>query len=453
MLHKKRYLILILGDIFFAYISLLLTIAFGFWKNFDWEIIFLHLFPFSILYLLWLLLFYIFDLYNLNIARKKLLFYPRLFGALGTGGILGTILFYLVPIFGITPKTNLVLNILFFGILILFWRKFFYSLFSYKLLNNVAILGLNSISKSLAQEIITRPYLGYKLKSIYRLKAKPSLSINGVKISIIKNNLLDKIKKEKIDLLIIADNLRTNSSLMKSMYECLPTKINFLDLSRAYETICQKIPISFINYGWFLENLKEGEKTLFDRLKRIFDIVFAFLGLIITSPLFPLIAISIKLGDKGPVFYKQKRVGKNRKPFLIIKFRSMKQGAEKETGPVFAKKEDSRITKVGGFLRITHLDEIPQLINVLKGEISLVGPRPERANFVEELEKKIPHYHLRHLIKPGVTGWGQIKFRYARDTFDHFEKFQHDLYYLKNRSFLLDIGIILKTFRMFFKKP
>jgi len=130
----------------------------------------------------------------------------------------------------------------------------------------------------------------------------------------------------------------------------------------------------------------------------------------------------------------------------------MKEGAEKETGAVWAEKEDPRITKVGKILRRLHLDEIPQMINVLKGDISLVGPRPERPEFVEKLEKEVPHYHIRHLIKPGFTGWAQLKFRYARSIMDSFEKFQYDLYYLKNRSLFLDLRILLKTFQLFFRK-
>ena len=130
----------------------------------------------------------------------------------------------------------------------------------------------------------------------------------------------------------------------------------------------------------------------------------------------------------------------------------MQKGAESKTGPVWAEMQDERATKIGRFLRRTHLDELPQIINVLKGDLALVGPRPERPEFVEQLEKEIPHYHTRHLIKPGVTGWAQIKFRYGRSVMDSQEKFQYDLYYLKKRGLFLDIGILLKTFQLFFKK-
>jgi len=214
----------------------------------------------------------------------------------------------------------------------------------------------------------------------------------------------------------------------------------------------EKIQISSISENWLLENLKEKERGFYNKAKRIMDIILASLILLLTFPFWLFIALTIKFEDRGPVFYFQERVGKNKKTFLLIKFRSMKVGAEKETGPVWAKKEDSRVSKVGKILRITHLDELPQMINVLKGDISLVGPRPERPEFVAQLEKEIPYYHIRHLIKPGFTGWAQIKFRYARSVVDSLEKFQYDLYYLKNRSLILDLKILLKTLQLFFKK-
>ena len=251
--------------------------------------------------------------------------------------------------------------------------------------------------------------------------------------------------------MILAENLDKNPRLAKELYKCLSLKINFMDLAKAYETLFYKIPIDFISQTWFLENLAEGEKRIYDKFKRIGDILAAAFIIAITSPLWLILAWLIKSEDKGPVFYKQKRVGKDRKEFLLWKFRSMKVGAEKGR-PLWAKENDPRITKIGKVLRKLHLDELPQMINVLKGDISLVGPRPERPEFVKKLEKQIPHYHLRHIIKPGFTGWAQIKFRYARSLMDSHEKFQYDLYYIKNRSFFLDLGILLKTFQLLFKK-
>ena len=297
------------------------------------------------------------------------------------------------------------------------------------------MIGNEALAQKLAKEITNRPYLGYKL-----------ISLN------IKQDLLSQIQEKKIDTLIVPHNLGQDSYLTENLYHCLPARINFIDWAQAYEMICNKIPVAFVTQSWFLKNLREGEKGLYDKIKVGGDIILAGILLIITLPLWPLIALAIKLEDGQSIFYRQERIGKDDKPFLLFKFRSMRSEAEKKTGPVWAKEKDPRITKVGQLLRSSHLDELPQMLNVLKRDINLVGPRPERPEFVIQLAKEIPHYHIRHLIKPGFTGWAQIKFKYGRSVMDSQEKFQYDLYYLKNRSLALDLGILLKTFQLFFKK-
>ena len=430
-----RQFLLFWGDVTCLYLSLLGTIFFGFWGKFSWIWVSLHFYPFSIMYFFWLVIFYIFGLYDLKIIKFGPFFYTKILGAILTCLALGMIFFYLTPFFGITPKTNLVLNIFIFGLLFFIWRKVFYALFSSRFLNRTVVIGEASQTQALTKEIASRPYLGYKLID---------LDAN--------QDLLSQIQEKKIDTLIIPNELKANSALTKKLYQCLPARVNFMDWAQAYETICNKIPVNFITHSWFLENLKEGKRIVYDRTKRVIDIISALIILILTLPFWFLIAALIKIEDKDSVIYRQERIGKDRKPFFLLKFRSMKPGAEDETGPVWAKKEDSRTTKIGKFLRRIHLDESPQMINVLKGEISLVGPRPERPEFVKRLEEEISHYHIRHLIKPGFTGWAQIKFRYGRSVMDSQEKFQYDLYYLKNRNFFLDLGILLKTLQLFFKK-
>jgi len=389
--------------------------------------------PFSIIYFFWLVIFYIFGLYDLHLIKTKTSFYGSTLGALSVSLVLGMLFFYTTPFFEITPKTNLVINILIFGILFLGWRKSFYSLFSVHFLNRTAIIGKGSEVEILKKEINEKPYLGYKIVS-----------------TDLNKDLFSQIQSKNIDTVIFTEEFESNPKILKALYFCLPARVNFLEFTKAYELIYEKIPVSTVSQSWFLENLKEREKSFYDETKRLFDIILASFLLIPTFPLWPFIALAIKLEDKGPVFYSQERIGKDRKSFILYKFRSMKVGAEKEKA-VWAEKKDKRITKVGKFLRQSHLDEIPQMMNVIKGDISLVGPRPERPEFVGQLEKEIPHYHLRHLVKPGFTGWAQIKFRYGRSLMDSHKKFQYDLYYLKNRNFLLDIGIFLRTFQLFFK--
>jgi len=435
LMRKLRQIVLVLGDVCLAYLALFLTVVFGFWGNFSWQIFWQHFLPFSFLYLFWFIIFFIFGLYDLNLIRPKTEFLGRIGQAFLLCLGLGIAFFYIIPFFGITPKVNLLINIIIFAALISVWRRYFYHLFSSFYLQNIAFLGENHLAKVLVKEIESQPHLGYKF----------------VKFLDPKKSLFSQLKSKKIDSLIIAQDITSQPKLIQELYKCLPLKINFMDLSQAYELFFYKVPVDFLSQSWFLKNLREGEKKIYDNIKRIEDIIFGSLIITLTSPLWLIFSILIKLEDKGPVFYKQERVGKDKKVILLWKFRSMKTDSEKRGEPRWAEVKDPRVTRIGRFLRRSHLDEVPQMLNVLKGDISLAGPRPERPEFVKKLEKEIPHYHLRHIIKPGFTGWGQIKFRYARTIMDSHEKFQYDLYYIKNRSFFLDLGILLKTFQLFFK--
>ena len=334
-----RKILLFLGDITILYFSLLGTVFFGFWGQFNWEILAGHLLPFSILYFFWLIIFYIFGLYDLGAIRIRVVLYPKILGAILCGLGLGMVFFYLVPLFGITPKTNLLLNVLIFGILFLIWRKLFGLLFSSRFFNNIAILGKDSKKiEALKKEITARPYLGYRLTATFD---------DG-------KNLLTKIRDKKINALIVAEDFETDFDLLENLYQCLEARIIFWDWSQAYELFCEKIPTAFLQKKWFLENLREGEKKLYDKIKRGQDLILATAILVLTLPLWPLIALLIKLGDGGPIIYKQKRIGKDKKLFFLLKFRSMAIGAESETGPVWAKKEDPRVTKGGKGLRRDH---------------------------------------------------------------------------------------------------
>jgi exopolysaccharide biosynthesis polyprenyl glycosylphosphotransferase len=211
-----------------------------------------------------------------------------------------------------------------------------------------------------------------------------------------------------------------------------------------YEDVLGKIPIKYF-YGRFAET--QVQSTIFKVLKRISDVLL----IVIASPLILLIvvivSILIKLDSDGPVFFKQERVGQGGKVFKIVKFRTMYSDAEID-GPKFSNKNDPRVTRVGRFLRKFHLDEIPQFWNVLKGDMSLIGPRPEQVEFVREFEKKIPYYNLRHLVKPGITGWAQVQYGYAASLDETVEKLEYDLFYIKNPSIWLDLAIAIKTLRI-----
>ncbi|MDH7514108.1 MAG: sugar transferase [Clostridiales bacterium] len=205
--------------------------------------------------------------------------------------------------------------------------------------------------------------------------------------------------------------------------------------------------------AWFHERRKlaSADRYSSGKAKRLMDIIVSFTVLMVTLPLWPMIALAIKLNSRGPVFYTQMRVGKGKKIFALSKFRSMIERAEEE-GALWANENDERVTAVGRILRRLHVDELPQLLHVLRGEMSLVGPRPERPEFVRELKREIPHYSLRHLVKPGLTGWAQVHYPYASSLEASREKQEYDLYYVSRMSLAMDLLILWKTAKKVFKK-
>jgi exopolysaccharide biosynthesis polyprenyl glycosylphosphotransferase len=221
------------------------------------------------------------------------------------------------------------------------------------------------------------------------------------------------------------------------------------DLTDFYERFLFKLPIVNLRDSWVI--LAHGfdllHHTIQLRAKRVIDVVLSFALMLVLSPLMIVTAIAIKLDSKGPVFYRQMRTGLNGVTFRLYKFRTMVEDAE-ECGARWTEKKDPRITRVGRFLRSTHIDELPQLRNVLLGEMSFIGPRPERPDFNDELEAAIPYYDLRHLVKPGITGWAQVLYPYGASVEDAREKLQYDLYYIKNYSVMLDLVILIRTLRV-----
>ena len=224
--------------------------------------------------------------------------------------------------------------------------------------------------------------------------------------------------------------------------------IEVTDFNDLYEDVTGKIAVEKIRPSYLI--FANGFKvTAFKKImKRLFDIFFSLLLLIITSPLCLITALLIKLDSKGPIIYKQMRVGKGGKEYYLFKFRSMCHNAESKSGPVWAKENDPRVTTVGAIIRKLRIDEIPQVLNVLKGDMSFVGPRPERPHFVNELKNQIPYYTQRLVVKPGITGWAAVKYRYGSSIEDAIEKMQYDLYYIKHLSLFFDLSIIFHTIKV-----
>jgi len=260
------------------------------------------------------------------------------------------------------------------------------------------------------------------------------------------DNLMSILDETGVKKLILAITHNRREKLIQELLKARLKGIEIDEMVAAYERITQKVPVHHIQDRWLI--LERGfnlySKDLINKSKRFCDVAVSFLGLVLLSPLFFIVAILIKLDSSGPVIFKQKRVGLNEREFYLYKFRSMYNDAEKN-GAVWAQENDPRVTRVGRWLRKLRIDELPQLWNVQKGVMSLIGCRPERKEFVDKLEQIIPYYYIRHTIKPGITGWAQINYPYGANIEDAVQKLEYDLYYIKNMSLLLDTKIFLKT--------
>jgi sugar transferase (PEP-CTERM system associated) len=262
------------------------------------------------------------------------------------------------------------------------------------------------------------------------------------------DDLVAATTRAKADLIVAALSERRGVFPLKDVLKCKLNGIEVMDAPTFYELVHRKLMVEAITPGWFIFSNGFRRSALFRFSKRAVDLVLSAAGLVLTAPFFPLIGLAIKLDSRGRVLFSQLRVGLNEKPFMLYKFRTMSQDAEVRTGAVWAAKNDPRVTRVGRFLRNSRIDELPQLINVLKGEMSFVGPRPERPEFVEELKQSIPFYSKRHFIKPGLTGWAQVRYSYGSSVEDALEKLRYDLYYIKNIRPFLDTLIFFETIKV-----
>jgi sugar transferase (PEP-CTERM system associated) len=256
------------------------------------------------------------------------------------------------------------------------------------------------------------------------------------------------VEETRPDLIVVAQMNRRGNFPAKALIDCRMRGIQVEDWPTFYEKETGKILVTDLRPSWliFSDGFVKTPRT--EIVKRLADVGLSLLGLVLALPAMALVTAAIKLESRGPALFRQPRLGQNGRVFILNKFRSMREDAEKDTGPVWAQQEDPRVTRVGAFLRKTRLDELPQLFNVLIGDMSFIGPRPERPEFVYELQRQIPFYMERLSVKPGITGWAQVKYRYGASVEDALEKLQYDLYYIKNLSLFLDLLILINTIQV-----
>ena len=408
--------------------------------------------------------FYLFDLYDVTTARSKRELLTDLMRAVGTTILVLGVIFFLRPTLllgyldelegrpGLVRYANGVPIIAMFLALCLMmlWRLAFHGLLRHPRLNErLLIVGTDALAQGIAREALTRRDLSYKVVGF--ISEDPELvgkSLVNPSVLGVMSQLSEIVQRERVDRVIIALTDRRGHLPVEQLLNLrLQGKAIIEEGAAIFEKLTGKVSVDMLRPSWLIFSGSVKRGRVFLALRRLLNIVGAMLGVVLACPIAVVTAIAIKLDSRGPVFYTQERVGKNGEPFTIIKFRSMRTDAEKD-GPQWSVTGDNRITRVGRFIRATRIDELPQLINVLRGEMNFVGPRAERAHFVEQLCAAIPYYNQRHLVEPGLTGWAQVNYGYGSTVDDAIQKFQYDLYYIKNASLLFDLWIMLKSIKV-----
>lgn len=442
-----RSLFILIGDILIVPLSYVAGYYLRFGTLFGFrEKIALWFIP--LITLSYLAIFHFFDLYRLKKKYLTINSFVQLSLSIAVAAVFVSFLNYVIFLFpigrGILAIANL---ILLFSAFV--WRGLCYQLFKYLIKPiRLIIVGARKAGQEIAQII---EQAGGDFETVGFIEEdeneiKKSALEKNIKILGTSDELLTLTEKHRINQIVLAFGEKDNPQLTKDILSARLKGIEVTDMPNMYQALKKRIPINYVNENWFLKEkgFEHSTNILVIKVKRLVDIIVSSIILLISLPLWPLSAILIKISSPGPVFYTQKRVGKNESLFSLYKFRSMIDKAEEDEA-VWADENDKRITLVGKILRKLHLDELPQFWNVIKGEMSLVGPRPERPEFVEELKKEIPYYSLRHLMKPGITGWAQVNFPYASSLKDSREKMEYDLYYVYHMNLLFDVRILLRT--------
>lgn len=402
-----------------------------------------HIRAFGVIFLLWLLTFYIADLYNF-VDRLN---YRAFASAVAVNVGIAIAVFYLLPQLEIAPRRNLALVAGFFSLFFLLWRALFNRIMERSgVAQPVIIVGSDEHSLQLSRTITNRPRLGYKVAGIVQTTGTEipgwvvdhGIPVYGEVAALHK--LVDRQHRQA--RVVISEHWLEEGR--GELYQLIGAGVRFYQLSSFWEELEEAIPVYATNEAWFLQNMNRGINRMHMAFKRGLDILVTVPAALVATPIMLVFGALVGLTSRGPIIYRQVRVGRNNRTFVLYKFRSMRQDAERH-GAQWAAENDPRVTTVGRIMRQTRIDELPQIVNILRGDMSLVGPRPERPEFVEQLSKAIPHYHLRHMVPPGLTGWAQVRYQYGASEEDAAVKLMYDLYYVKNLSLLFDVRILLKT--------
>jgi sugar transferase (PEP-CTERM system associated) len=392
---------------------------------------------------------YFYDLYDYVVMTNRRELMLRLVQALGIAWALLALVFYFVP-FLMMGRGVSVISVPLVLLLLLGWRVFIHSLTGHPGIGEkILVVGTGQAALDTAEAVWERRDAGYRIVGfVSENGAKPREKLGRSEILGKAHEIEGIIRNEKIDRVVIAVRERRGAFPTEALLKMsLAGDVSIEECTSFFERITGKVHIDMLRPSWLIFAGRRRDSRLKSAFREFVHRLLAMIGLILSLPIGILTAIMIKLESRGPVFYRQERVGKNGKSFNVIKFRSMRIDAEADGMPVWAADNDARVTLVGRVIRKIRIDEIPQFWNIIKGEMNFVGPRPERPHFVRQLATEISFYEHRHMVAPGLTGWAQIRYPYGASVDDAIQKLQYDLYYIKNQSLTLDLVIVFETFK------
>ncbi|MEK7638624.1 MAG: sugar transferase [Patescibacteria group bacterium] len=436
---SRELFILIVGDIIVFNLALWLMLLVRYFEIPTLARLETHVPPFLIFSGVWIFIFFILGLYDKHTNLLKKFLVTRIIYAQVVNVVVAGVLFFTLD-FGITPKTNLILYLVVSTILLSVWRLRLMPYFSQKRRHKAILIADGQEAVELADEINNNDRYNYYF---VRIVDEETLG----KTVDFEAKILELMEREKIEVIVADPRGEAIKTFLPVLFDLsfLRFSFTFLDFNRLYEDTFDRVPMSSLRYEWFISNISQSKSAIYDVVKRGIDIIGAFILLIPSLGIFPFLAAAIKLEDRGPLFYKTTRVGQFNRPITIYKLRT-KNGSDSGTAALSSTLVD---TKVGLFLRKSRLDELPQLINVLRGDLSFIGPRPEMPALAEVYAKEVPYYNTRHFLKPGLSGWAQINnFDVPRGGVDVPRttiKLSYDLFYLERRSLVLDLQIAVKT--------
>lgn len=394
-----------------------------------------------------LVILYFYDLYDYIVMTNRRELILRVVQALGIAWALLALLFYFVPPLLIGRGVSVLSVPLVLGLLI-GWRIFIHSLTGHpEIGEKILVVGTGQTAMDTAEAVWQRRDAGYRIVGfVSENGAKPMQKLGRSVILGKAHELESVILNEKVDRVVIAVRERRGAFPTEALLKMsLAGDISIEECTSFFERITGKVHVDMLRPSWLIFAGRRKDSPVKAVFRESIHRMLALVGLVLSLPIAILAAVLIKLESRGPIFYKQERVGTNGRVFNVIKFRSMRTDAEADGTPIWAVSNDERVTRVGKVIRKLRIDEIPQFWNILKGEMNFVGPRPERPHFVKRLATEIPYYEHRHLVAPGLTGWAQIKYPYGASVDDARQKLQYDLYYIKNQSLTLDLVIVFET--------